>query len=97
MSTTRPDPKPLTRPCAEPTCAQRVAWIKFACAADWARLPKHLRDDVNAAWLRRMGAASKRDHLESGRAIRAHLDACTRAVRWYRANPPITATIGDPS
>lgn len=52
-------------------CGTEVAYARLSCPACWARLPRVLKDEVNAAYRRRAS-----DPL-------GHLRAVQVAVRWY--------------
>lgn len=56
-------------------CGAQVARAQLSCKADWFRLPKLLRDEVNAAYRRR--------DTDRGR----HLLALVAAQRWYDEHP----------
>lgn len=57
-------------------CGATVQPHQLACRDDWYRLPKPLRDKINAAWRRRT--------THGGREHRATVG---EALAWYRANP----------
>jgi hypothetical protein len=67
-----------THPCPG-GCGADVPDHQVACKPDWARLPKPLRDEIDAAYTRR-----RADSLRHARAV-------SQALRWYRANPAETA------
>lgn len=56
-------------------CGSRVISVQLACRSCWFRLPKELRDEVNASYRSRT-----RDRMR-------HASAILQAGRWYRANP----------
>jgi len=53
-------------------CGTAVPYVKLACLQCWSRLPKPLRDEVNAVWRQRNSHLSR------------HLQAVSAALRWYR-------------
>lgn len=55
-------------------CGAQVPYAQLACKPCWVRLPKPLKDDINAAYLRR-----RHEPL-------AHLRAVQAARDWYQAN-----------
>lgn len=55
-------------------CGAQVPYAQLACKPCWGRLPKPLKDDINAAYRQR-----RSDPL-------AHLRAVGAAGNWYRAN-----------
>lgn len=57
-------------------CGFEVPQHQLACKRCWFKLPKHLRDDVNAAYRRRAS-----DPV-------AHRRALVAALSWYRDNRP---------
>jgi hypothetical protein len=57
-------------------CGAEVAYTRLACPADWFRLPKPLRDEINAAYRRRASDPAR------------HRQALADAMNWYRANQP---------
>lgn len=61
-----------TCPCG---CGAAIARHLLSCRQGWFRLPKELRDRINAAW--------RRDRAAHAAAIRDALD-------FYRDNPPRT-------
>lgn len=63
-----------THPCPG-GCGADVPHHQLACKPDWFRLPKPLRDEINAAYPRRRANPLR------------HTRAIAEASRWYRANP----------
>lgn len=61
-------------------CGERVPGSRLSCPADWFRLPKPIRDEVNAAYRARRSNPAR------------HLRALRDAGHWYRANPRSEAT-----
>ena len=60
-------------PCPAPGCEARVERDRYACRADWSRLPLAYRHAINVAW--RHGTATE------------HQAAMAAAGGWYRRNP----------
>lgn len=69
--------KDTTHPCPG-GCGTAIANARLACPPDWSRLPKPLRDEINAAYPRRRANPLR------------HMRAIAAASRWYRANPQET-------
>lgn len=63
-----------THPCPG-GCGAAVARAQLSCKPCWFRLPKPLRDDVNAAYRKRRAEPL------------VHMRAIAAASQWYRANP----------
>lgn len=63
---------------AEPThdcpagCGTQVDFRRFACPADWNRLPKQLRDEIYAAYKRKRSDPMR------------HIEAMAAAIEWYQ-------------
>jgi len=56
-------------------CGEEVAYARLSCVTCWLRLPRPIRDEINAAYRHRM--------QDRGR----HIKAMYEAAKWYRANP----------
>lgn len=56
-------------------CGAQVSRSQLSCKPCWFRLPKPLRDDVNAAYRKR-----RADPM-------GHMRTIAAASQWYRANP----------
>lgn len=67
-------PLPDTHACPG-LCGARVPRSHLSCKPCWFRLPKPLRDDVNAA-----NRVRRSDPMR-------HMRALAAASRWYRENP----------
>lgn len=59
--------------CPHPTCTVMCQFHILACKAHWFKLPKALRDEINATW--RSGDTTP------------YLAARQRAVDFWKANP----------
>lgn len=70
-----------THPCPG-GCGAQISRQRLSCPVDWYRLPKPLRDEINAAYRHRMT-----DSLRHARAL-------SEAFKWYRANPLDTLQSG---
>lgn len=55
-------------------CGQNVPYHQLSCKPDWFRLPKVLRDEVNAAYRARQANPER------------HHTALREALRWYADN-----------
>ena len=60
--------------CPANGCTAQVPFHQLACRADWYRLPKRLRDELNAAY-----------HGE-GQGTDRHTEALRACLDWYREN-----------
>ena len=78
---------PSTHECPAPGCGRTIPTRLFACRTDWYRLPKTIRDLINAAYFEGDGS---------------YLDAVMKAEAWYEANPkpgvgkPTLTVVRDP-
>lgn len=58
-------------------CGKQIPQQRLSCQLDWYRLPRELRDEINAAYRNR------------GRNRLAHVRALQKAYAWYHGNPRI--------
>lgn len=68
----RRPPRPAATHGCPGGCGAPIARHRLSCPADWFRLPRELRNRINAAY--------RRDPA-------AHLLAVSEALEWYRNNP----------
>lgn len=66
----------MSHTCPAPECGASVPDSMLACAPDWFRLPKGLRNRITVAW-----AGGE------GRGSDAHTRLLHDAYQWYKDNP----------
>lgn len=70
----------LRHPCPAPGCARQISLDRYACPADWKRLPADHKLAIARAWGRRTRGAPG--------AIQEHQDATAAADQWLADHSP---------
>lgn len=72
-----------THDCPVTGCGTSVPYSMLMCATHWREVPRDLQREVTRAWRERRNARS------SGKAMRAHLQACEDAVASVEGREPV--------